>query len=296
MKKVFVVGSSNTDMVIRCNAVPQPGETLLGNSFATYQGGKGANQAVAALRAGAKTVFVAKVGDDDLGKAAKVAYLKEGIDCTFVSEKEAVSTGIANITIEEESGENSILVVSGANAFLSKEDVDAASKIFCEGDVLLVQLETPVETVDYALTLAKEYNLITILNPAPALALTDELLSKVDYITPNETEALFISGRTAIGGDQVDEIAKALLTKVNKGVIITLGADGVYYLDHDQQLSFEAVKVDVLDTTGAGDTFNGYFAAGLSQGSDMVTTIQKAIKAAGIAVTKHGAQDSIPSI
>lgn len=294
MGKVVVVGSSNTDMVFRTPRIPQPGETIMGEDFDQLPGGKGANQAVAAARAGAEVHFIAKVGDDDLGKAALKTYQENGIQTNCIQQTAAAASGVAMILVNNSSGENAIVVAPGANALLTPEDIEAAKSIIEQADVLLVQLETPLDTVQHALAIARQKGVITILNPAPAQQLSERILSLVDYLTPNETETAILSGILPRDEDSALEASLTLSAYV-KNVIITQGSKGAFLRRSDgftSQIPTERVKA--VDTTAAGDVFNGYLASALAKGQDLVAAIQTANRAAAKSVTQKGAQPSIP--
>ncbi len=295
MKKVLVAGSSNTDLVISTSRIPAPGETILGGTFDVYQGGKGANQAVAAARAGAEVVFVARVGNDDMGEKALEAYAAEGIDTSQINRSQEVSTGVAVITVDETSGENSIIVAPGANGLLSGTDIDHVN--FDGVGVLLAQLEIPMSTVQAVFERAAEHDIIKILNPAPAAEIPEELWMTTDIITPNESETNLLIGIYPDNSGATLRAAEKLLEKVNQAVVITMGEKGVFYMDKSGNSGhIPAPIVNAVDTTAAGDVFNGYLAAGLSMGLTLHDAIVRGIEAASLSVTRHGAQPSIPSV
>lgn len=297
MEKIIVIGSSNTDMVVTSAKLPMPGETILGNEFSVIPGGKGANQAVAAARAGADVVFVAKVGDDDLGQRAIIGYQADNIDTSNITVDKTKPSGVALILVDEVSGQNSIVVAPGSNSSLSVKDINEIEQDIKSAQVLLVQLEIPIETVEHTLKIAKEAGVTTILNPAPAQALSDKLLSYVDIITPNETETQLLIDVDPSDDTKVEEAAQKLLDKVNETALITLGSKGIYYASKNGSKGFIATtKVDAIDTTAAGDVFNGYFAAQMAMKKPFVEAVKMANKAATISVTRKGAQPSIPKI
>ncbi|HKK76136.1 MAG TPA: ribokinase [Saprospiraceae bacterium] len=294
MGNVVIVGSSNTDMVFGTSRMPQRGETVMGETFDQLPGGKGANQAVATARAGAEVHFIAKVGADDLGQAAIENYRRDGIRTDFISQTDEAASGVAMIMVDSNSGENAIVVAPGANALLSPEDIEAASEVIQAADVLLVQLETPLPTVQRALEIAHEQGVTTILNPAPAQGLSDHILALVDYLTPNETETEFLCGILPKDKASTQHAAQAL-TRYVKNVIITLGSEGSFLRDADGHTAqIPTGKVQAVDTTAAGDVFNGYLAAALADGESLKKAIARANRAAAISVTKKGAQPSIP--
>lgn len=297
MGKVIVVGSSNTDMVVTTLKLPDPGETIMANEFNVHPGGKGANQAVASARADAEVIFVAKVGNDDFGKQAIKGYMSDKICVDHIFTDEDHASGIAMILVDENSGENSIVVVGGANNALSAEDIKQIKGVISQADILLMQLEIPIDVVETTLKMASESGVRTILNPAPARSLSDEILGLVDIITPNETEAKILTGIELLKDEDVERAATRLLEKVNEAVIITLGSRGVYLLSRSGEKGFIATsRVVAVDTTAAGDVFNGYLAAALGSGMDYQKAIFIANKAATLSVTRKGAQPSIPKI
>jgi ribokinase len=295
MRVITVVGSSNTDMVISTPKIPLPGETVLGGEFNIIPGGKGANQAVAASRAGGKVTFIARVGKDDFGSVAIQGYIKDNILTEYIIKDQNKPSGIAVIIVDSNSGQNSIVVAPGANSRLSEEDILAARNIIKSSDILLVQLEIPLNVVKFTLGIAKGNGVKTILNPAPAQTLSESLLSLVDIITPNESEAFILTGVKLLSDDDIETAARLLLKRVNEAVIITLGSRGAYYILKSGEKGFlNGLAVDAIDSTAAGDVFNGYLAEGLSEGLGFKEAIIKANKAAAISVTRKGAQPSIP--
>lgn len=297
MGRIVVIGSSNTDMVVICKKMPSPGETVMGKEFFMVQGGKGANQAVAAARAGGSVSFIARVGDDDFGRNAVAGYKTDGINADHILIDQDMSSGIAVILVDEVTAQNSIVVASGANGKLSIDDILSAEKIISEADVVLIQLEIPIEVVEFSLRLSKKYGVKTVLNPAPAQSLSEDILSLVDIITPNESETEILTGIYPGTEEEVKLAAATLLKKVNESVIITLGHKGVYFIAKNGENGFvPTVKVDAIDTTAAGDVFNGFLAAAISENKNFVEAISLANKAATISVTKKGAQPSIPTL
>lgn len=290
---IVVVGSSNTDMIIKVPHLPKPGETILGGEFTKAAGGKGANQAVAAARAGGEVKFIAKVGDDIFGESAIDGFREDGIDVADVSKDANAPSGVAQIFVADD-GENCIAVASGANAKLSKGDIDNAKDVIEAADVLLTQLETPVETISNAIDIAREYGKTVILNPAPALPLPVELLAKISVITPNETEAELLSGIKVVDEASAVQASDVLKDKGVETVIITLGSKGAFVNHEGEQYLVPGFKVDVVDTTAAGDTFNGALAVALSQKKTFREGVKFANAAAALSVTALGAQPSVP--
>jgi len=294
VKNVLVVGSSNTDMIIRVPRIPRPGETVLGGEFSMAAGGKGANQAVAAARAGGRVTFIARVGDDDFGARALAAFEAEGIDTRFVVRAPASPSGIALITVDER-GENSISVASGANALLSAADVAAAGDAFAAADIVLVQLESPLATVEAAVRKAGEKGVPVVLNPAPARPLDDGLLARVSVLTPNEHEAELLAGVPVRDEEGAREAAARLRTRGPAAVIVTLGERGVFASSPGFEGFVPAFKVDPVDTTAAGDVFNGALAVALAEKLPLAEALRFAQAAAAISVTRPGAQPSAPA-
>ena len=293
MGKIVVIGSSNTDLVINTSRIPEPGETVLGGRFLMAAGGKGANQAVAAQRLGGDVTFVACIGDDLFGKDALAGYNREGMNTAFVSFKKGVPSGVASIFVDAEA-ENVIVVAPGANSELGRDEIDAAQKEIEAADFVLMQLETPMETVEYAAEKAFKAGTKVVLNPAPAANLSDSLLSKLWLITPNRTETQLITGLQVTDEKEAAAAAEALVAKGVKNVVITLGSKGAYVLSEDFRGVIPANPVKAVDTTGAGDTFNGALCVALSEGRSLQDACRFAAKASAISVTRMGAQPSIP--
>ena len=293
--KILVVGSANTDMVISAEHFPQPGETMMGHSFMTNHGGKGANQVVAAARLEGDTAFIGKVGDDQFGHSTIEMMKQEGIDVTGLTVTSEQPSGVALITTVA-SGENSI--DSGANGVLSPADIQAAEGLFENAGIVLLQLETPVDTVTEAAALGKKHGAYVVLNPAPAPKepLPEALLKHVDLLIPNETEAGYISG-VNISGDEDIPAAMTEIQKLGvKDVIITVGSRGVCARIDGEVVNVPAFKVKAVDTTAAGDTFCGALCVALANGKPLVEAIRFGCKASSISVTRRGAQMSMPRL
>ncbi|MBQ2029250.1 MAG: ribokinase [Bacteroidaceae bacterium] len=293
--RIVVVGSCNTDLVISVDHLPAPGETIIGHDFMTNQGGKGANQAVAVARLGGTTAFVARVGDDGFGRQSIALLKEEGIDTRHVLLTEGVATGVAMIPVDCR-GENSIIVASGANALLTPADIDAAADTIREAGIVLMQLETPVDTLIRAARLAREGGALVVLNPAPfpKEPLPAELLALVDIITPNETEASMMAGISVTDeASALQAILKIQATGI-KQVILTAGSKGAYTAESGSLVNIPAVKTEVVDTTAAGDTFCGALCVALSEGNGLTGAIRFANRAAALSVTRRGAWMSIP--
>ncbi len=293
MPNILVIGSSNTDMVVKTERFPQAGETILGGEFFMFPGGKGANQAVAAARLGGEVTFICKVGQDIFGTQAVEGFKKEGIATDFCLTDEHTASGVALITVNAE-GENEIVVASGANNQLTTTDLDNAESAFAAADLVLIQLETPIPTVEYAIAKAGKMGKRVILNPAPAQNISADTYQHLFLITPNETEAELLTGIRVEDDATAAQAADALLAKGVKHVILTLGAKGAYYKSAGQEALVPAEKVKAVDTTAAGDVFNGALTVALAEGKDWLPAIQFAAKAAAISVTRMGAQASAP--
>lgn len=291
--RIVVVGSSNTDMIIQAPRIPRPGETILGGDFSMAAGGKGANQAVAAARAGGAVTFIARVGQDMFGESAIKGFIADGIDVKHVIRDGKAPSGVALIFVAAD-GENSIGVASGANGQLSSKDVQAAADAIGNADVLVMQLETPIETVQAAAELAASKGVKVILNPAPAQSLDDKLLKHVTVLTPNETEAELLTGIKVADEAGAAEAAKALRGRGVGLVIVTLGAKGVYVSSSEFEGSVAGFTVKAVDTTAAGDVFNGALAVAIAEGRALKDAVRFANAAAAVSVTRLGAQPSAP--
>ena len=292
-KKIVIVGSANTDMVISADHFPLPGETLMGTNFMTNFGGKGANQAVAAARLGGQTVFIGKVGNDNFGTSIISNLESEGINVSHLYTTQKTSTGVALITTIP-SGENSIIVNAGANGQLTADDVRDSEEVIAEAGTVLMQLETPVAALTEAAKLGKKHGAFTVLNPAPASLLPHELLENIDLLIPNETEASSISGVEIKDESTAMEAISAIQGMGVKNVIITVGSKGAIAKVDGKMIMVPAFKVKAIDTTAAGDTFCGALCVALSEGKDIEAAIRFGNKASSVSVTRKGAQLSIP--
>lgn len=296
MKNIVVVGSLNMDLVVQANRLPLGGETIMGTAFHEIPGGKGANQAVAMARLGASVKMIGKVGQDGFGSSLLSTLKVDGVDTTCIETVEGKSTGVALITLQE-SGENSIIVVPGANGEVKPSDIIKNEKTIREAGLLVAQLEVPIETVNEALKTAKAAGAITILNPAPAQALSQEILSHVDLLTPNETELALISQMPVSDLASIKRAAQALIDQGVKALVVTLGSEGSLYLnDKGESLYQKAFEVKALDTTAAGDSFTAGLAVCLSQGKTMSEALEFASKVGALTVQTLGAQSSLPHL
>lgn len=291
--RVVVVGSYNTDLTIKTSRIPAPGETVIGGVFSKGGGGKGANQAVAAVRAGAEVSFIARVGNDTHGEEGLQRLNAERIDTGFVIRDPEFSTGVAFIVVDEH-GENSIVVAAGANERLGPPDISKAEDAISTASVLLVQLESPLAAVRAAIQRARAHGAVVILNPAPAQLLKGELLHDVDIITPNRLEAEMITGLKVSDEASLRSVAREIIGHGVKYVMITLGQGGVFAATGNAAELIPAYKVRAVDSTGAGDVFSGSLAAFLAEGMTMEESTRMAIASASISVTRMGAQLSAP--
>jgi len=291
--KIIVVGSANTDMIVRVTRIPRPGETILGGEFMTAAGGKGANQAVAAARLGGRVSFIARVGRDSFGDSTVAALKRDGIDTHDVRRDRARPSGVALIFVADH-GENSIAVASGANAALSARDIRVARSSFRGARVMLVQLETPLDTVRAALDEAHRAGVRVILNPAPAQALPVEVLKKIAVLTPNETEAELLTGIPVNDMRSATMAARKLRRRGVETVIITLGKRGALLATDEGEVLVKGFPVKPIDTTAAGDVFNGALAVALAEDRTLLEAARFANAAAAISVTRRGAQPSAP--
>ncbi|MNF54614.1 Ribokinase [compost metagenome] len=290
--KIIVIGSANTDMVVKAAKLPLPGETVMGGNFFMNAGGKGANQAVAAARLGGNVTLVTKVGNDIFGKKTIEGLKKDNINTDYIFVDDEAPSGTALIILNEE-GENCIVVAPGANANLLPTNIEKVNGIF-DAEIILMQLEIPMETISFVAKKAKLNNQKVIINPAPAQILDDELLNGLFLITPNETEATLLTGITVSDKETASLAANIFLKKGVQNVIITLGKNGAYFENEKISIKIDALTVKALDTTAAGDTFSGALTVALTEKMGWEKAINFAIQVASISVTRFGAQASIP--
>lgn len=286
MPNIAVVGSISMDLVAVSKKRPKAGETVIGEAFHTIPGGKGANQAVAAARLGANVAMVGAVGDDNYGTVVKKNLENERVFIDYVVPVTDTATGIAHIVLAEE--DNSIVVVQGANALVNEPVVDRSKDLLIKADMVVLQLEIPLETVEYVLAICEEHNIPVMLNPAPAQVLSEDILEKATYITPNEHECRIVL-------DDFTSPIEELLAKYPNKLLMTEGSNGVRFHNGTEIVHVPSIAVDVVDTTGAGDTFNGALAVALSEGETLQKAIRFANIAGGLSVTKLGAQGGMPT-
>lgn len=293
--RITVVGSFMMDLMSRTPRLPVAGETVMGGPFQMGPGGKGSNQAVAAARLGAEVCMVVSLGKDYFGDVAYNNLVREGVRVECVKRVDNVCTGAALIMVDEEKGENMIVVAPGSNNELGPEDVDRAKELVLGSEYMLVQLEIPLYTVEYAIELAHDNNVGVILNPAPGRHLPDEVLSKVDVLTPNETEASAITGQSVVDARTAEKAARELLARGCRNAVITLGAAGALVANRDGVHLVPSFNVKTVDTTGAGDAFNGALAVALAEGQPLLNAVRFANAAGALCVTKLGTAPAMPS-
>lgn len=293
--KICVVGSSNIDLVVKSQRLPSCGETILGGEFLMVPGGKGANQAVAAAKLGAEVYFVAKLGDDMFGAQSFANFKKEGVNTKYVTRTKKALSGVASIAVNK-AGDNTIVVAPGANHLLMPRDVKSAESAIASCGAIVVQLEIPMETVEFVARLANKFKIPFILDPAPAQKLKPELLKMTDIIKPNETEAQILTGIEVTDTKTAGKAAGKLLKWGVKTVIITMGAKGCFVVNNEIDEFFPAKKIKAVDSTAAGDAFVGGLAFCIAQGKTILEAILFANDVAALSVTKMGAQSSMPSM
>ena len=292
---ITVVGSLNMDLVTRAPRMPQPGETIIGHDFHTLPGGKGANQAVAAARLGGQVSMVGRVGNDAFGRSLRTNLDNAKVDHVYVLEHEQASTGVALIVVDD-TGQNSIVVASGANARLTPDDIEAAAPAIADADVLFLQLETPIETVGRAAAIAHAHDVTVVLNPAPAQRLPSDLLRLVDILIPNESETALLTGLPIQNLDQAENAASVLMDWGVGTVILTLGARGAMLAQSERAEVFPAFSVTPVDTTAAGDAFVGGFGVALGEGKTLDQAVRWGNAAGALATIRLGAQPSLTSV
>ena len=288
-KTLLVIGSLNMDLVVTAPCHPEIGETITANDFHTFPGGKGANQAVAAARLGGNVKMIGKLGCDPFGDQLFDSITRNGVDATFVTRDPQTPTGVALITVDQQ-GENTILIVAGANGRVTVTDVQAAAPAFTDAAILLLQHELPQAAVEQAIHMGKAHGLKIVLNPAPARELSDELLAEIDYLVPNESELSLLSGLNSL-----EASIRMLLSRGVQRLIVTLGGDGAILATPQQQIHVPAFCIEPVDTTAAGDAFLGAFTVALSEGADLREAARRGNAAGALTATKPGAQPSLPT-
>lgn len=294
MKNICVIGSLNMDLVVNVDAMPKPGQTIIGSNFKEVPGGKGANQAVAMARLNGNVSMIGKVGEDGFGQTLISSLKNDKVDTTYIQTAKG-STGVALITVDM-NAQNSIVVSPGANFEVKEEDIDNNIKAIENSEIVVLQLETPLNTIKYALNKAKELNKYTILNPAPAVKLDDEIIKNVDLLTPNETELEIISGVSIETEEDIQKAAQIMIEKGVKELIVTLGSKGSLYINKEKSMFKKAYKVEAVDTTAAGDSYTGALAVALSQDKGIADAMDFASKVGALSVLKEGAQSSLPTL
>ena len=296
MSSISILGIYVADLAFFGKSIPIPGETLIGDNYVIGPGGKGSNQAVAAAKAGAKTFFISKIGNDQFGNMATTIYEEANVDYSQVIISSEHATGAAGILVDKKSGKNAINVVPGAAGALTNKDIDNASEVIINSDIFLTQLEAPKAVVFYSLELAHNNNVTTILNPAPAAVISKSIFPLIDYFTPNETEASFYVGHQVENTLDAKKASDQFLNWGIKNIIITMGEKGAYFANKDEQFHAPIIKLEkpVVDTTGAGDAFNAGFAVALTEKQNINDAIKFASATAGLSTTKIGTANSMP--
>lgn len=294
MKNICVIGSLNMDLVVNVDTMPKPGQTIIGSNFKEVPGGKGANQAVAMARLNGNVSMIGKVGEDGFGQTLINSLKNDKVDTTYIQTAKG-ATGVALITVDK-NAQNSIVVSPGANFEVKEDDIDNNIEAIKNSDIVVLQLETPLNTIKYALNKAKELNKYTILNPAPAVKLDDEIIKNVDLLTPNETELEIISGVSIETEEDIQKAAQIMIEKGVKELIVTLGSKGSLYINKEKSMFKKAYKVEAVDTTAAGDSYTGALAVALSQGKNIEDAMDFASKVGALSVLKEGAQSSLPTL
>ena len=294
MKNICVIGSLNMDLVVNVDTMPKPGQTIIGSNFKEVPGGKGANQAVAMTRLNGNVSMIGKVGEDGFGQTLINSLKNDKVDTTYIQTAKG-ATGVALITVDK-NAQNSIVVSPGANFEVKEDDIDNNIEAIKNSDIVVLQLETPLNTIKYALNKAKELNKYTILNPAPAVKLDDEIIKNVDLLTPNETELEIISGVSIETEEDIQKAAQIMIEKGVKELIVTLGSKGSLYINKEKSMFKKAYKVEAIDTTAAGDSYTGALAVALSQEKCIEDAMDFASKVGALSVLKEGAQSSLPTL
>ena len=298
MKTIIVFGVFVADLSFFSKQIPLTGQTIIGNNHIIGPGGKGSNQAISAARLGADVQFITKIGKDNYSDMALATFKDSGVKTKYIIQEETLNTGVAGIFVSESSGENAITIVPGAAGTIKNEDIDNLKDVFVKSNIFLTQLETPLKTTLYALKKAKDNGCTTILNPAPAKDIDQKLFSSIDFFTPNEIEAGHFLKKDLKSKSDIESAAKDFLDKGIKNIIITLGEKGLYFANNQEKYFVDTFKLKnkVVDTTGAGDAFNGAFAFALANDYKFKDALEFANKVAAISTTKIGAANSMPKI
>ena len=294
MKNICVIGSLNMDLVVNVDTMPKPGQTIIGSNFKEVPGGKGANQAVAMARLNGNVSMIGKVGEDGFGQTLINSLKNDKVDTTYIQTANG-ATGVALITVDK-NAQNSIVVSPGANFEVKEDDIDNNIEAIKNSDIVVLQLETPLNTIKYALNEAKELNKYTILNPAPAVKLDDEIIKNVDLLTPNETELEIISGVSIETEEDIHRASQIMIEKGVKELIVTLGSKGSLYINKEKSMFQKSYKVEAIDTTAAGDSYTGALAVALSNDKTIEEAMDFASKVGALSVLKEGAQSSLPTL
>ena len=294
MRNISVLGIFVADISFSGNKIPSAGETIIGNNYNIGPGGKGCNQAIAIARLGGKVNFISKIGKDDYGQLALNTLNQNKIDTSTIIQSPTHQTGVAGIMVDKKSGKNAINVITGAPSTLSIDELNKNIDKIKNSKIFLTQLEIPKDVTLHSLKIAKENNVLTILNPAPASEISKEFFNYIDYFTPNETEAEFYTGIKITNEKEAKEASIKLLTLGLKKIIITLGEKGLFYSDGNEDIYLKATPVKAIDTTGAGDAFNGGLAYALSQNKSIKDSLNLANQVAGLSTLKLGAGNAMP--
>jgi ribokinase len=293
MRKIIVVGSTNTDLILKVKKLPLPGETIIGGDFNMNLGGKGAIQAITSARMGSETMFICKVGSDIMGEKAIEQFQNEGIFTPFVFKDKILPSGVAIVFVDQE-GASSVSMAPGANSSLSISDIKKAENVFNEGDILLIQMQIPLETIIYTIEMAYSRGLKIILNPAPALKLPIEIYKMLFAITPNETEIAILSGIMVSNPESLKMAAEVMLEKGIENIIVTLGLKGLFVKNKEIEQILTAPEVEPADVSAVGDVFNGAFASAIFNQQNLLDSLNFAINASAVSVSRNGSIDSIP--
>lgn len=294
MKKILVIGSFMTDLVVQTDRMPDEGETLIGSGFNMFTGGKGANQAVQAARLGATVTMVGALGQDEFGDAHINSLESAGIDTRYIRRFSGISSGVGNVLLEP-NGNNRIVIIPGANLLLTPSVLQEITEVIAANDIVVLQLEIPIETVEFVVGIAKRLNKIVILNPAPAARISSDVMKDIDYVMPNEKELAMLTGVGTKTLEDIQKAARELLTLGVRNVVVTLGSKGAYWINDDTEEIIPSYRVKAVDTTAAGDSFIGAFASEIAREEEIIKALDFASKVAAITTTGMGSQPSLPT-